>query len=146
MRLPRPLPIIVLLFFLPAVVVACSEWSADEKENSQNILLAFKEVQEATRISNSGPSPAPVPPADLQRLINHYEAALSYAMAVEDKVLGKVHPEIRPHWRGEFEQGLHLRLINFHQGDTQAEIEGSALMDRFGDWWDANKDDIKIPK
>lgn len=146
MRSPRPLPIIVLFCSLLAVVVACSEWSAEEKENSQNILRAFKEVQEATRISNSGLSFAPMPPANLERMIAHYEAALIYAITVEDKVLDKVHPEIRPHWRGEFEQGLHLRLINFHERDTQAEIEGSALLDQFGDWWDVNKDDIKIPK
>ena len=79
-------------------------------------------------------------------MTKHYQNALQYAEIVTDEVLDKVHPKIRGRWRGEMEEGIRLRLINFHEGDVQAEIKGSALLDRFGDWWNTNKPDIKISK
>ncbi len=52
----------------------------------------------------------------------HYQNALKYAETVTDDVLDKAHPEIRERWRGEMEEGMRLRLINFQEGDVRAEI------------------------
>ena len=76
----------------------------------------------------------------------HYQTARQYAETVTDEVLDKVHSEIRAHWRSEFQEGIRLRLINLRHGDLEAEIKGSALLDRFGDWWNANKKDLRVPK
>ncbi len=83
---------------------------------------------------------------DAKRMTTHYQKALFYAETVTNEVLDKIHPEIREHWRGDLEEGLLLRLRNFQEGNVQAEIKGSAFLDRFADWWNANKSDIKVPK
>ena len=85
---------------------------------------------------------------DLLPVIANFREALNYARSVEDDVLDQIHPEIRTRWRSELERGIELRLRNLESptGDINAEIEGSSLLDRFGDWWDANKSEIRIPK
>ena len=138
-----------LLLIGALTLAACSDepsFTETEKTNARHVTLAFKEVQQAFRISNSKPAFSVVSAEERGRMIVHYQNALKYAETVTDEVLDKVHPEIRGHWRGEMEEGIQLRLVNFQEGDVQAEIRGSELLDRFGDWWNANKPDIKIPK
>ncbi len=138
-----------LLLVGPLALAACSDepsFTEDEKTNAQYVALAFGEVQQAFRISNSGPAFSQVSKEDRDRMTVHYQNALKYAETVTDEVLDKVHPEIREHWRGEMEEGIRLRLINFQEGNVKAEIRGSEFLDRFGDWWNANKPDIKVPK
>ena len=130
-------------------VAACSEeprFTDSEKTNARYVALAFREAQQAVAISNSKPAFSMVSAEDRERMIAHYQNALKFAETVTDEVLNKVHPEIRGHWRAEMEEGIRLRLINFRKGNAQAEIRGSDLLDRFGDWWNANKPDIKVPK
>ena len=131
-------------------LAACSDepsFTEAEKTNARYVVLAFREAQQAVRISNSGPAFSLVSAEDSNRMAAHYEKALEYAEIVTDEVLDKVHPDIREHWRGEMEEGIRLRLLNFQEkGNVQAEIRGSELLDRFGDWWNANKPDIKVPK
>ena len=130
-------------------LAACSDeptFTEAEKTNARYVALAFREAQQAVQISNSKPVFSMVSTEDRDRMTVHYQNALKYAETVTDEVLDKVHPEIRGHWRGEMEEGIRLRLVNFQEGDAQAEIRGSELLDRFGDWWNANKPDIKVPK
>ncbi len=63
-------------------------------------------------------------------MLSHFRQALTYAETVSDRVLDKVHPNIRSHWREELEQGLRERIKNFESGDVRAEIKGSALRSR----------------
>ena len=147
--MPRVLLIVVVLLGVQTLT-ACSDeptFTEAEKTNARYITLAFREVQQAVRISNSGPAFSLVSKEDGDRITMHYQNALKYAEIVTDDVLDKVHPEIREHWRGEMEEGVRLRLINFQEkNNPQAEIRGSELLDRFGDWWNANKRDLKVPK
>jgi hypothetical protein len=141
--------VIGLLLIGTLALAACSDeptFTEAEKTNARYVTLTFREVQQAVRISNSGPAFSQVSAEDSNRMAAHYEKALKYAGTVTDEVLDKVHPEIREHWRGEMEEGIRLRLVNFQEGNVQAEIRGSELLDRFGDWWNANKPDIKVPK
>ncbi len=139
-----------LLLMGALALAACSDepsFTETEKTNARYITLAFREAQQAVRVSNSGPAFSLVSKEDGDRITMHYQNALKYAEIVTDDVLDKVHPEIREHWRGEMEEGMRLRLINFQEkNNPQAEIRGSELLDRFGDWWNANKRDIKVPK
>jgi hypothetical protein len=121
-------------------------WTDAEKANARYVVLAFKEMQQANRVSNSEPGSSIVSTEDWGQITMHFQNAFKYAETVNDEVLDKVHPEIREHWRSEMEEGIRLRLINFQEGDLQAEIRGSELLDRFGGWWNANKRDIKVPK
>ncbi len=138
-----------LLLIGALALAACSEepsWTEEEKTNARYVALAFREAQQAIQISNSWPAFSQLSAEDLSGMVAHYENALEYAERVTDEVLDKIHPEIRGHWRGELEEGIRLRLVNFQEKNIQAEFKGSALLDRFGDWWYANKPDIKVPK
>lgn len=140
--------LIVVLVLVAQTLAACSDepsFTEAEKTNARYVVLAFKEVQQAVRISNSKPGFSIISTEDWGQMTMHYQNALKYAETVTDEVLNKIHPEIRAHWRGEMEEGIRLRLINYQEDNTQAEIKGSELLDRFGDWWNANKPDIKIP-
>ena len=134
--------------FVLLVLAACSDepsWTEVEKTNANYLTLAFEEIQQATRISNSQAAFSPMSKEDRVRMTMHYQNALRYAEIVTPEVSDKIHPEIREHWRDEMEKGVRLRLINLLEGNVWAEIEGSALLDRFGDWWNANKSDIRVP-
>ncbi len=121
-------------------------WTDAEKANARYVVLTFREVQEANRVSNSELGYFTASTEEWGQITMHFQNAFRYAEAVNDEVLDKVHPEIREHWRNEMEEGIRLRLINFQEGSFQAEIRGSELLDRFGDWWNANKRNIKVPK
>ena len=131
------------------LLAACSDeptWSEQEKTNARYITLAFGESQQAIRISNSQQAFSAMSTEVRESMTMHYQTARQYAETVTDGVLDKVHSEMRAHWRNEFQEGIRLRLINLQHGDLEAEIKGSALLDRFGDWWNANKKDLRVPK
>ncbi len=131
------------------LLAACSDeptWSEQEKTNARYITLAFGESQQAIRISNSQQAFSAMSTEVRESMTMHYQTARQYAETVTDGVLDKVHSEMRAHWRNEFQEGIRLRLIKLQHGDLEAEIKGSALLDRFGDWWNANKKDLRVPK
>jgi hypothetical protein len=72
-------------------------------------------------------------------------SAYDHAAAAHDEVLDKIHPDLKRHWKEEFIEGLRLRISNWEKADMRAEIEGSALLDKFGDWYTTNKQNIRIP-
>jgi hypothetical protein len=140
--------IALVLFFL----TSCSDdggWTQEQRLNAQNVLVALNEKIEATRLSNdlSPPGvPAVVSRRNYEPIFGKMRAAHAHATVVQDDVLDKIHPELRRHWREEFIEGLRLRISNWEKADMRAEIEGSALLDKFGDWYTKNNNNIRIPK
>lgn len=131
-----------------AALLAQSPWTEGEKENARYIIMSMEEVNKATIISNkqrpfsTSPSDSP----DIIRIVQHTEKAYEYAKVVTDSVLDKAHPDLRSHWRGEHQEGLRLILKSWEESDFQAQIMGKLLRSRFGDWWNQNKKQIRIPK
>jgi hypothetical protein len=129
-------------------LLSCSKdqvWTDAEKKNADYILAAFKEAQEATRISNVGGA-GKMSATDFEQIHAHQKRAYDFAVAVKDETLDKVNSTLRPHWRDELTEGLRLRMQNYPgHPDSTAEVSGSALLDRFADWWNANKRSILIP-
>jgi hypothetical protein len=121
-------------------------FTISERINAAHILIAFHEVQEAIRISDRTTGAGTMAPEDLKLMIENYESALFNARIVTDEVLDKVHPDMRSHWRDELEAGLQLRLTKFQEGNIQAETEGSALLYRFGEWWNDNRGSMRAPQ
>lgn len=140
--------IALVIVLISLAVQACSreDWTDEEKQNARYIFLAYEEEQSETRISNAGEAFSTVSASDFDMMRSHLRKAYDYALLVEDIVLDKAHPELRQHWKEENIEGLRLRLINFDRGDAAAEIEGQRLFDRFVDWWNAHRQEIRIPK
>jgi len=121
-------------------------WSAEEKANSRHFFQSLEARQAATRLSNQGSPFSKLSENDRKHLIQLLGTALEEATLVRDDVLVKAHPEVKQHFRNEYQKGLELQKKNLEEGDARAEIEGSLLDDRFGDWLDANQNEIRIPK
>ena len=141
---------VLWLPIIGAVVLsaACSKqpaWTDAEKENAGYILSAFAEEQEAVHIANAGPGQ--MSRFDFERMRAHQKRVVEFAAVVRDEILDKVNPTMRQHWRAEFTEGLRLQMQNYpDHPDAAAEINGQALTDRFGDWWNENKEAILIPE
>lgn len=131
------------------LLAGCSKpvrWTAEERANTQYVLQAWLELNEAVRIQNSIKGR----PTEEERtiLVMHLRRAVELAMKVEDDVLNKIHPGLRARWRGQFVEGIRQRLKNLEapSGDFEAEWLGSAMLDRFGEWVSSNYRDFRIPK
>ncbi|MBX3492769.1 MAG: hypothetical protein KF899_07420 [Parvibaculum sp.] len=135
----------VVLIALTVKGCADESWSDAERKNAQYIIFAFEEAQSATRIGNAGAPFAEFSISDLDAMRTHMKNAYKYALLVESGVLDKAHPELREHWTGEMIPGLRLQLMNLDGNDIAAEIAGQRLLDSFGDWWNAHRQEVRIP-
>lgn len=77
------------------------------------------------------------------QILKYKEIALQEAELVKDSVLDKAHPELREHFRKEYQRGLELQLT---KNDVTAGLMGSALHNQWVDWVNTHKHEIKIPK
>ena len=139
------------------MAAACSpgpEWSADEQENGRHFFLSLEAGQKATRLAHKGDSDEPQ--FGVEKINEYQKIALSEALLVTDAVLDKAHPELKRHFRSEYQQGLETILKSYHVasssdsgapsgGQIQLQTSGMALLKRWSDWFDAHRLEIKIP-
>jgi hypothetical protein len=129
-----------------AVVVSCGQtWTQSDKENAQHFLKSLRLVNEAHSIMNKG-GPGTVSKADFERMLSLYQTALKEAELVQDNVLDKAHPNLRNNYRMYFQKGIELEVNAWTNAKPYDEIQGSALMDSWADWFEKNRDSIKIPR
>lgn len=83
---------------------------------------------------------------DFGKKISLYQRAFDEANLVRDDVLDKIHPELKNNYRMYFQKGTELRISAWTNGKNYDEIQGSALMDSWGDWYEKNQSNIKIPR
>ena len=145
----RRIAISGLVIGLGVGVSACSRptiWTAEEKQNARFVLDAWDAVNDEAKISNK--SNSILRKEDVAAMAEKLRSAMESAQRVEDPVLDKINSGLRVRWKGQFIEGLRLRLKNLESedGDVQAELLGSSMLDRFSDWMMANRRNIKIPK
>ena len=140
------------LVFANTFVVACSpsgsSWTDEEVENAQHLSSSQEANMQKTRILNAG-EPGPVSPEEITKMIQLNRTALSHAQQVRDDVLAKAHPQLLRHFREEYQRSLELSLEVEDwptSEDTTKAIQSGILHDRWVDWWNANMDDIRIPR
>jgi hypothetical protein len=137
---------VVLLVLL---VYSCSSqpsWTDEELDNLEHFFRSAEADQEAVRIGNQGPAFSAIPEEDVQQMLEHLKLALREAKLIKDSVLDKAHPELREHFRDQYQKSLELKIKNLEDGDVTAEIIGSTLHDQWVDWINAHNKEIKIPK
>lgn len=67
-------------------------------------------------------------------------------MLVTDGVLDKLHPQLREHYRFEYQKSLVL-LVNGAEGkDLNSEVAGVTLHGSWIDWYNAHKKEIQFPR
>ena len=121
-------------------------WTSEDKKNAEHFFRSLEADAAAIRIINKGLSPTIVSQEDIQKIIEYRKLALSEAKLVIDSVLDKAHPQLREHFRYEYEKGLDLYLKSLEKPDFASQITGSTLLDQWGDWLNSHNDEIKIPK
>lgn len=138
----------LLFVILSFLIISCSSNSAFTDEEKAKARL-FNQAQnadfESIKISNSRPPYSTISEEDINEMLRLKKKALSIAEEIPDNVLRKIHKDL-PIKYAIYKQALSLRIQNLEKGDMQAEIEGSKLMDEFINWYDANRNDFKIPK
>ena len=137
---------LVLLALIVVSVASCVQrWTQEEKENTDHFLKSLSLVIEAHSNSNKG-SPGVTSKQDFEKILSLYRRAFSEANLVRDDVLDKIHPELKNNYRMYFQKGAELRISAWTNRKTYDEIQGSALMDSWGDWFEKNRRNIKIPR
>ncbi|MDD5452279.1 MAG: hypothetical protein PHT49_10330 [Desulfovibrionales bacterium] len=127
-------------------VASCDQkWTQNEKENAKHFLKSLDLVIEAHSISNRG-GPGMMSKQDFEKILSLYERALSESKLVRDVVLDKANPELKNNYRMYFQKGIELRISAWTNGKPYDEIQGSALMDSWGEWFEKNRHNIKIPR
>jgi hypothetical protein len=137
---------LVFLSLIVVCVASCDqEWTQEQKENTDHFLKSLDLVIEAHSTSNKG-GPGVMPRQDFEKILSLYQRALSESNLVRDDVLDKAHPELKSNYRMYFQKGIELRISAWMNRKTYDEIQGSALMDSWGDWFEKNRRNIRIPR
>ncbi len=137
---------LVLLALIVVSVLSCvQQWTQEEKENAKHFLNSLSLVIEAHTNSNKE-GPGVMSTQDFAKHISLYQRAFDEAKLVRDDILDKIHPELRNNYRMYFQKGAELRIGAWTNGNNYDEIQGSALMDSWGDWYEKNQGNIKIPR
>lgn len=137
-----------------ALLLGCSGgWSDEERANAQHFFRALDAKKEFTRLTNVA-QPGVVQ-TGIEEILHHQRQALREARLVKDSVLDKAHPQLKAHFRGEFEKGVELVIRSAElgfaskSGPTREQIElavtGTTLLNQWVDWLNANRTSIHIP-
>jgi len=83
---------------------------------------------------------------DFATISGLYKNALSEANLVTDEVLEKANPDLPTEYRQYFQKGVELRISSWEKRNVGDEIKGSGLLDAWGEWYQQNRQNIKIPQ
>lgn len=148
---------IVLLATVLSITAACSPdsvWSTDDKENSKHFLLSLEASQKAARRAHK--ADPDVPQLSVEEINKYQRIALSEARLVKDAVLDKAHPELKKHFRSEYQRGLEFILKSYDVASSSEsgapsndqislQASGVALLGRWTSWFDAHHREFKFP-
>jgi hypothetical protein len=133
---------------LSLLCLACSgpehDWSPEEIGNAEFFFAALHADLRASEIENLG-EPGFDDDQEEAVSLEFREKALQNARNVRNEVLDKAHPELRRHFRGEFERSQQLFLEARRDGNTRLESEAIALRNTFGDWWLRYRAQVVVP-
>jgi len=115
-------------------------------KRSSNLAHLIKSIDysnDAAKLSNRGKPFEPVDEAEVKRFIDLKRKALEEAKLVNIEGLNRDHPNFGNHYRDEFVRGLQLLIEGYEKQDNNKIFEASILLDRWGDWYTANLENIR---
>ena len=124
------------------------QWSAAESSETEQFRASISLSQQATRVNNRQVIGSTVNQSDLDAMRESTNKALEAARRVSDAVLDKIHPELRVHYREEFQHGLELRLTAYDEVakgvlNIEGQVAWQAALDRWGDWYIAKREELQ---
>jgi hypothetical protein len=125
---------IIALIGVLIALVAYFVWPHDGGSSASHVKAAIEYHNEAARIGNK---PGLImASADAKQRLELYRKALAEAEQANIADMNKYHPGFGDHFRDEFIAGLRLIVNNYDSPVPQ--LQGQALEDRFGEWYQAN--------
>ncbi len=97
----------------------------------------------ATAIINKGGPHQKISLADMEEIIGYYKKALAEAKKADIETMNKHYLGFGDHFRSEFIKGLEHFLQSYEKSDMVASIASQALLDKFGNWYQANVNGIR---
>lgn len=119
---------LTILLLLTAAFLGCTQ-SSSADPSWDYLAKAVDLNNQATMISNSGPSPAVIPEGDMKRIKELWSRALDAARKVDESVLNDDEPGFGDRFRDEFREGLELCVGATDNADL---VRGQLLLERFG--------------
>jgi hypothetical protein len=125
------------------------DWTDEERENIKHFERMSDAMQQSTRIVNSGRSgkASVMPPEDARAIASLHALALKEANLVDPAVLAKAHPDLPAHFQSDLLPFLQtMNRVHAGRASLADQLEAHTLFDKWVDWFNANRTDIKIPK
>ncbi len=125
------------------------DWTDDELDAVEHFHKSSAAVQQAIRIANSGPRdrPSEMTAEEAQAMLALYRLALTEARQVDPELLVKGHADFPTRFKNNYLPYLELmNRYNSGNGKFSDQIAAHKLFDEWVDWFNANADDIHLPK
>jgi hypothetical protein len=122
-------------------------WSQEEIKNAQYLLQALNMRSEATKIINQDHVDYIITDSEETTLTHYLHFSLELATKTQDDILDKIHPELKDHFRNEFQKGMELQLscLENETNDVSTAIKASLLQNQWVDWYNSHKKKMRIP-
>jgi hypothetical protein len=109
----------------------------------QNFNTSIALVNKGNKLVNKQSAYSTVAPDRLEKITEYYSEALEYADKVDIKILEKRYEGWGMHFDQEYREGLRLTIQGFKESNIQKSVRGQTLMSQWGDWFNANINNIK---
>ena len=134
---------LLLLIFMAGCQKDEHVWSPEDLKSSNYYCSSQRDNREASPTINRAGEVFSID--EKQKVTKLTDDALASARKVDDRFLDKVHPEIKKHFREEFQAALELARQNLDHPDSKSAHRSEELFAAFVDWFNANRDDIHMP-
>lgn len=140
--------LLAILVFLAACNPIAGNWTAEELEAASHFYKSQRANKEYLRIVRGGDINRKFTYEETMDLGREMRKALSEArqVAANPSFLGKVHPDLREHYRDEYIRSLELTLQNMDHPNYEIAELADRLYNSYVDWYLEHQKDIHIPK
>jgi hypothetical protein len=108
-----------------------------------HFINAVNYENKATAIINRGGSNQQISQAEMEEIVGYYKQALTEAKKADIESMNQHYSGFGDHFKSEFREGLELFIKSHESGDVVASLHSQELLDKWGNWYQANIDNIK---
>lgn len=133
------------------ILVAANRWALfSSKDSASHVISAINYHNEAAAIANkSGGTGAVgvISSADWKAIYSYDEKALREAQQADISDMNRYYPGFGDHFKNELIEGLKLIVEDGNDSaNAPGFLKGQILVDRFGNWYEANENAIRSRK
>jgi hypothetical protein len=131
------------------IAAYASPWFSS-KDSAGHVIAAIGYHNSAAAIANKAGGTGAVgtlSPADWKAIVGYDKKALGEAEQADISEMNSDYPGFGDHFKNEFIEGLRLIVADGNDwANAPAFLRGQILVDRFGDWYEANANAIRNRK